>query len=1192
MLRGGPLPAAAAVCVASPSESSPLEAALEQLPDLQDSGEGASGIPVLSGAPTANFSPPCGRLFRVFFPVSLLKASRGWIIGWGLTDGTAVACAVLPEMPPPLVAFFLKQLNERLVRPHISSNSSTTTTSGNSDDGSSPSCSSKNPEKGDRDVQTFDYSVLPQHVELIGWCRGADCDASCPYEEAAVLKQVLHFIEKQQKQQKGCFLEQRRGVWLDVWLDESTGLPVPLRVLSQVDAESIVGTGVPSPASDIRLRSSPTEADAAAGKGSSPPTAAQTASATATAARLASGGGKPPSRCGVFLYDMPSWVTCGTLAAAPHDAAQASAAAAFVQKPTAARALLRQTAQGVGALTEEQMQKMPSGESVCGFEAALSLMNVSAAVHYSTDQQLQCWRELQLEQQAARAAPPGAPRVTDSSRGVGVSSRSKSSGLYQRAQQFVCGLPLWRPFAVGNSIWRLAASVQQTVLRLQMLATWPASLRRMRRFGAALRCTGHKERLQQRQQVAAAAAAGELQLATEGVPPLVPVQPPLRRKYLPRELSVSALWLYGGVFVVLMDLLLGLFLPQLLAVLAYSVFPTDACSPFSPALPRAPHFQQTDHSPLFPVSLGYAAAPVLYPEPLLTPHSEEELPAEETQRDPLQPPSPAAPPVSYHTTGKLPEIAISLQARDSETTRKNRRERLGCPHASAATGSATEGEGDVEVSSRLPSSFRELMLQPTSSVLVNLFSTCYCFLHLHLLTAHVHWLMDFPAGLKLNTNLTRVLGSVILTAINIWNDATSYLHSAIRTAEQLKWGFFEKQETASECADQRGVLSGLMILESLKRAAVNGLSALHKLLRRNPDTAQALNSEAPSTTMTPAQGTAERLAVSATPTANSSIANSNSHSHSDTASFEDPASYAQRAWGVCRLWLKAGLGTLLTTFRLGWLGLSASMFAAASADLLMLVTLHIFYVYLVCARLFHVNLKSLHSLFLLFRGQKWNVLRRRVDSANLQVDQLLIGCILFTIAVCLFPTTLLFYISYLLIWLLIFSTQSLLRLALLLFMSFPSCLILFRAVAPHLLSAGVSIEPLTRLPPETPLRRTSTSRLHSFFCSLAAAHRGSEVTPAATAGAGGPTAASRSNHIYFMVRARPISYGEIIWPSISAAAKATLAPLRPSALFPKIINGDIVRLSRYNCAAAPPSSPSAYSIGRRQGEATGGRAAT
>ncbi|OEH80130.1 N-acetylglucosaminyl transferase component domain-containing protein [Cyclospora cayetanensis] len=1131
MLRGGPLPAAAAVCVASPSESSPLEAALEQLPDLQDSGEGASGIPVLSGAPTANFSPPCGRLFRVFFPVSLLKASRGWIIGWGLTDGTAVACAVLPEMPPPLVAFFLKQLNERL------------------------------------------------HVELIGWCRGADCDASCPYEEAAVLKQVLHFIEKQQKQQKGCFLEQRRGVWLDVWLDESTGLPVPLRVLSQVDAESIVGTGVPSPASDIRLRSSPTEADAAAGKGSSPPTAAQTASATATAARLASGGGKPPSRCGVFLYDMPSWVTCGTLAAAPHDAAQASAAAAFVQKPTAARALLRQTAQGVGALTEEQMQKMPSGESVCGFEAALSLMNVSAAVHYSTDQQLQCWRELQLEQQAARAAPPGAPRVTDSSRGVGVSSRSKSSGLYQRAQQ---------------------------------------------------------------------------QKPRQGVS-----CPPLRRKYLPRELSVSALWLYGGVFVVLMDLLLGLFLPQLLAVLAYSVFPTDACSPFSPALPRAPHFQQTDHSPLFPVSLGYAAAPVLYPEPLLTPHSEEELPAEETQRDPLQPPSPAAPPVSYHTTGKLPEIAISLQARDSETTRKNRRERLGCPHASAATGSATEGEGDVEVSSRLPSSFRELMLQPTSSVLVNLFSTCYCFLHLHLLTAHVHWLMDFPAGLKLNTNLTRVLGSVILTAINIWNDATSYLHSAIRTAEQLKWGFFEKQETASECADQRGVLSGLMILESLKRAAVNGLSALHKLLRRNPDTAQALNSEAPSTTMTPAQGTAERLAVSATPTANSSIANSNSHSHSDTASFEDPASYAQRAWGVCRLWLKAGLGTLLTTFRLGWLGLSASMFAAASADLLMLVTLHIFYVYLVCARLFHVNLKSLHSLFLLFRwvlcvtqekafslfspvdgdvcergldglfrlfilprekrengplnrfpslmgflvrarmrflrdfeGQKWNVLRRRVDSANLQVDQLLIGCILFTIAVCLFPTTLLFYISYLLIWLLIFSTQSLLRLALLLFMSFPSCLILFRAVAPHLLSAGVSIEPLTRLPPETPLRRTSTSRLHSFFCSLAAAHRGSEVTPAATAGAGGPTAASRSNHIYFMVRARPISYGEIIWPSISAAAKASLAPLRPSALFPKIINGDIVRLSRYNCAAAPPSSPSAYSIGRRQGEATGGRAAT
>lgn len=261
-------------------------------------------------------------------------------------------------------------------------------------------------------------------------------------------------------------------------------------------------------------------------------------------------------------------------------------------------------------------------------------------------------------------------------------------------------------------------------------------------------------------------------------------------------------------------------------------------------------------------------------------------------------------------------------------------------------------------------------MQPTSSVLLNLFSACYCFLHVHLLTSHVHWLMDFPAGLKLNVNLTRVLGSVILTAIHLWNDLTSYLHSAILYADQIKWwGLSDKQVgDKAAAAHSRGVLTGIMLLRSLKDAAADWIRSF--TATREPPQGQALQPPAAA----PADSGSRDAVNNGRSNSKSSSSNAGSKSSSSSGGvwgvWGDFVARASWLWASCRLWLKAGLGTLLTTFRLGWLGLSASMFVAASADLLMIVTLHIFYVYVVCARLIHLNLKSLHSLFLLFRSER------------------------------------------------------------------------------------------------------------------------------------------------------------------------------------------------------------------------------
>ena len=49
----------------------------------------------------------------------------------------------------------------------------------------------------------------------------------------------------------------------------------------------------------------------------------------------------------------------------------------------------------------------------------------------------------------------------------------------------------------------------------------------------------------------------------------------------------------------------------------------------------------------------------------------------------------------------------------------------------------------------------------------------------------------------------------------------------------------------------------------------------------------------------------------------------------------------------------------------------------------------------------------------MFIGKKYNPLRDRIDSANSTVDQLLIGTIVFTILLFLFPTTLVFYCVFL-----------------------------------------------------------------------------------------------------------------------------------------------------------------------------------
>jgi phosphatidylinositol N-acetylglucosaminyltransferase subunit Q len=98
---------------------------------------------------------------------------------------------------------------------------------------------------------------------------------------------------------------------------------------------------------------------------------------------------------------------------------------------------------------------------------------------------------------------------------------------------------------------------------------------------------------------------------------------------------------------------------------------------------------------------------------------------------------------------------------------------------------------------------------------------------------------------------------------------------------------------------------------------------------------------------------------------------------------------------------------------IGWSSFAgATMPISLSSDLVLILTLHIYSFYVASARLFHWQLSIIISLFHLFRGKKRNVLRKRIDSCDYDLDQLLLGTILFTVLFFLLPTVFVFYLTF------------------------------------------------------------------------------------------------------------------------------------------------------------------------------------
>ncbi|KAJ3558627.1 hypothetical protein NM688_g808 [Phlebia brevispora] len=138
---------------------------------------------------------------------------------------------------------------------------------------------------------------------------------------------------------------------------------------------------------------------------------------------------------------------------------------------------------------------------------------------------------------------------------------------------------------------------------------------------------------------------------------------------------------------------------------------------------------------------------------------------------------------------------------------------------------------------------------------------------------------------------------------------------------------------------------------------------------------------------------------------------------------------------------------------LGYCGITMTI--AAVSDLLALVIVHAHGCYFVLCVLYRNQLSVIGSLWNLFRGKRYNVLRRRIDSWHYDVDQLLFGTILFTLMAFLLPTTVTYYTLFALLRLFVTLVYALSDILLVLVNEFPLFALLLRVKDPFRMPGGV-----------------------------------------------------------------------------------------------------------------------------------------
>lgn len=151
-------------------------------------------------------------------------------------------------------------------------------------------------------------------------------------------------------------------------------------------------------------------------------------------------------------------------------------------------------------------------------------------------------------------------------------------------------------------------------------------------------------------------------------------------------------------------------------------------------------------------------------------------------------------------------------------------------------------------------------------------------------------------------------------------------------------------------------------------------------------------------------------------------------------------------------WLDAGYTVLeaLTSF-------GASFAVAWIADVCNLVTLHLRNMFHLLALPYRMVLQLLSTLFLQFRSQSHNPLRNRREEKSFSADEMLLGMMLFTLCVFLFPTVAIYYFYLASARTVIWILQEFLRGSSVLFCNLPIYSLYLWLVRRNILSNGITL---------------------------------------------------------------------------------------------------------------------------------------
>ncbi|CCA70976.1 related to N-acetylglucosaminyl-phosphatidylinositol biosynthetic protein gpi1 [Serendipita indica DSM 11827] len=144
----------------------------------------------------------------------------------------------------------------------------------------------------------------------------------------------------------------------------------------------------------------------------------------------------------------------------------------------------------------------------------------------------------------------------------------------------------------------------------------------------------------------------------------------------------------------------------------------------------------------------------------------------------------------------------------------------------------------------------------------------------------------------------------------------------------------------------------------------------------------------------------------------------------------------------------------------GYFGLT--MMLATSSDTLSLLTIHIYLSYLAATSACHQIIVLAGSLWNLFRGKRYNVLQKRLDSWEYSLDQLLLGTMLFTLVTFLSPTMIVYYALFAAARLMIITVYATMETLLVFMNHFPLFVLMLRIKDPQRLPGGVVFVPTKR----------------------------------------------------------------------------------------------------------------------------------